>query len=1102
MTKHLPNLLVLLFLLGSLSSSKAQLTSYIFSSDNDVYTPLSGATDLNSIEVDDAMSSSVSLGFTFNFNGNPYTSCRISSNGFLTFNASPIASGVGNNLSASDASYRPCIAPLWDDLDGGGGQATYLTSGVAPNRVFTVEWLNWQWNYSANAAVISFQARLYESTNVIEFQYRQEGAAVNSGSASIGLAATATGSGNFLSLNNTGSCPSASSTTETSTLNTKPATGQIYRFSPGTCPVPIGVAASVIGSTTATVSWTAPSGATQYDYILTNTTGTICDPPIQSGTTASTSVGFTGLTSQTTYRFFIRTNCGSATSDWLGPYTFTTSCAPTPAPTSEAFNAYLPSTCWSEATGAYGPSITLSGTTSSWTNDVFANNTTINNPCAKFNVFGTSSGWLLSNQIDLGTNPTQLEFDIALTTWNLTTCASFDANDTVALVISLDGGNTWSSANTLKMWTSANSIGCVSDHITVPLASYSGVVRFGFWAKSGATGVDVDFFVDNFTVSSVSCPSPTALTLGTINPTDATVSWTPQGTETSWEVEYGPAGFTLGTGTVVTVSSPTITVTGLSPMTTYRGYVRAICGPSDRSSYISGQFTTPGYKIYTNGQVSYCSPTHTRYLGTTGEQYPYDKYSFTVATTGTYNIFAEWLALDGVTAKDGYLVLYQNSFNPASPGTNYVASDDDEGTIQYSKITTTLTAGVTYIVVGTTFYSLSSSSAINEMTMKIYVEGISAATSPATADINGQPTLSLAASGSLTTTCDFNGWRYYGTSRNSYGLGVQWGTNTTSRDGSSATVTDGATPLSSTNTTQGTWVMDRYWNVNVGTQPTTPVTVRFVYDPAEKTAIESAANAFATANALSYEPFVWFKTNTGAFDPSMIAPNAVAAGNNTALTGADGTQNGITYVDFAGITHFSGGSGAAGAGGGGGSPLPVELLDFKLNIQGTKVQLLWNTAAEVNFNKFKIERSADGTKFHPIGELAAKGNDSNYEFVDATPILGKNFYRLRMMDNDGTYKITKVLLATIKTNRISFNSLSPVPASTLINADIYAPRNMVAQVHIIDALGRTVAHQTLSLTEGNVSYPIGIESLANGTYHLQIIDETGISLSTSFVKVQ
>jgi uncharacterized protein YjdB len=204
---------------------------YSFQPSAGSFVPLVGGTAVNTIENDDALSSFIPLGFTFRMGSLPFTQVTASSNGFLSFN--PYVQNVGSGLSSdlSQGNHRPLVAPLWDDLSGADGQASYLTEGTEPNRIFTFEWLNWRWNYSASSA-ISFQVKLYESNNRIEYIYRQEPGALSGPSAAIGLSFASTGAGNFISLNNSGAAPTASLTSETSSIATKPATGQVYSFTP------------------------------------------------------------------------------------------------------------------------------------------------------------------------------------------------------------------------------------------------------------------------------------------------------------------------------------------------------------------------------------------------------------------------------------------------------------------------------------------------------------------------------------------------------------------------------------------------------------------------------------------------------------------------------------------------------------------------------------------------------------------------------------------------------------------------------------------------------------------------------------------------------
>lgn len=218
----------------------AQLSNYKFGSDTGTVTqfvPITGGTTLSlGGDNDDGVDNNLPIGFTFNFNGINYTTFGVCANGFMGFNTllpGTAAANWTNNLTSSTAAPRPLIAPYWDDLLIN-GSVSYVTTGISPFRVLTVQWLN-AGQYTGGS-VISFQVKLYESSNMIDFYYRQEtgGSTTAGAGASIGLAAVATGSGNFLSLQSSAYAATTSTTVEVTTL-LRPTTTQVFRFDPIYC---------------------------------------------------------------------------------------------------------------------------------------------------------------------------------------------------------------------------------------------------------------------------------------------------------------------------------------------------------------------------------------------------------------------------------------------------------------------------------------------------------------------------------------------------------------------------------------------------------------------------------------------------------------------------------------------------------------------------------------------------------------------------------------------------------------------------------------------------------------------------------------------------
>lgn len=218
---------------------KAQL-AYTLSASSGSFTANSTVVVFNSsgsvigTNKDDLLSAAQNIGFTFSYGCNTYTQFLVSSNGFLVLGNPATTSLPTNSLTNN---IGPIIAPLWDDLKTATSSSSvnYKQTGIVGSRVMTIEWLNVKWDKSASGGNISFQVKLYEGSNQIDFVYRQDAAGTynSSSGASIGIGNnTVAGGTYFYSLNNSGTSPTANYGTETTTITTPPATGQVYSWTP------------------------------------------------------------------------------------------------------------------------------------------------------------------------------------------------------------------------------------------------------------------------------------------------------------------------------------------------------------------------------------------------------------------------------------------------------------------------------------------------------------------------------------------------------------------------------------------------------------------------------------------------------------------------------------------------------------------------------------------------------------------------------------------------------------------------------------------------------------------------------------------------------
>src|SRR5438445_6642008 len=136
----------------------------------------SGATNVGTkvLPLDDDTPYTANIGFTFNFYGTNYTNVSFTPNGFMTFTAQSSNYVNVDLTSASPSNDLPAIAVLWDDWDTQQPYTDavyYKTIGTPPSRQFVVQWNKLDSVNSDGTNTVTFEARLFESSNRILFSY-------------------------------------------------------------------------------------------------------------------------------------------------------------------------------------------------------------------------------------------------------------------------------------------------------------------------------------------------------------------------------------------------------------------------------------------------------------------------------------------------------------------------------------------------------------------------------------------------------------------------------------------------------------------------------------------------------------------------------------------------------------------------------------------------------------------------------------------------------------------------------------------------------------------------------------------------------------------
>lgn len=173
--------------------------------------------------------------------------------------------------------------------------------------------------------------------------------------------------------------------------------------------------------------------------------------------------------------------------------------------------------------------------------------------------------------------------------------------------------------------------------------------------------------------------------------------------------------------------------------------------------------------------------------------------------------------------------------------------------------------------------------------------------------------------------------------------------------------------------------------------------------------------------------------------------------------------------------------------------LPVTLAHFKATREGNITALNWATTEEVNSDRFEVLRSFDSKAWHTIGTVNANNNsavENQYQFADANPANGNNYYRLKMIDRDGSFEMS--LIESLTFDLGEEITISPNPA--------------VDRIHIKTANLAGVEKIELRNSTGLVIYSaanaseIDVQRLPAGLYVLSITRTGGRVTSHKLLK--
>ena len=342
-----------------------------------------------------------------------------------------------------------------------------------------------------------------------------------------------------------------------------------------TCPSPTQLALDAVTSSTADLSWTAGASETEWDVEI-GATGFVPNTGAQIGTVidvmTSPLTTVAGLSPNTDYDYWVRAVCAPGDeSIYIGPFTFTTSCAAFTAP---YFTDYESDPI--DGLGNCDNNIVTGTGVLVEVEDLIANSGS-----QHIYMYSGSAGasgeiyYILPEFSDLDATKRVRFFAYDRDLGGLEVGTMTDPADATTFTVA-------------QTFTNAD---LPDDTYAEQTVEFTSLTTTGGWVafKFIPAGTFDAMYLDDVNYEEIpNCPQPSAVILDNLTDSSVELSWTAGGVETEWIVEYGTPGFTpggagsLGTQTGV-MTSTSYLLDMLTSNTAYEIRVFAVCGPGDVS---------------------------------------------------------------------------------------------------------------------------------------------------------------------------------------------------------------------------------------------------------------------------------------------------------------------------------------------------------------------------------------------------------------------------------------------------------------------------------------------------------------------------------------
>lgn len=175
------------------------------------------------------------------------------------------------------------------------------------------------------------------------------------------------------------------------------------------------------------------------------------------------------------------------------------------------------------------------------------------------------------------------------------------------------------------------------------------------------------------------------------------------------------------------------------------------------------------------------------------------------------------------------------------------------------------------------------------------------------------------------------------------------------------------------------------------------------------------------------------------------------------------------------------------------TPLTEEVFSFTAKKMNQHILVNWVTNTEENQPSFIIEKSKDGKNFSILEKIKGQGESStiqNYQWLDETPFIGANYYRLTAVTGSNKQKNSKVMTVHFQDNKQGDFAISPNPTNGPITISSESLKSETQEFRVVNMVGKVLLKQSIPAPTDKLSMNIG--HLPAGIYNLQLVGENKV----------